>query len=109
MPALKELGEREILRRITAQLEGHATLQIGIGDDAAVATPPPGMDLVLTTDPVIEGVHFERGTPGQLIGSKVAGRCLSDLAAMGAQPLWFLLNLVAPETESLDQIAALME
>ncbi|MCL1909942.1 MAG: thiamine-phosphate kinase, partial [Kiritimatiellaeota bacterium] len=53
-------------------------------------------DLVLKSDCVIEGRHFTAGTEGNLIGRKAVGRVLSDIAAMGAAPRWFLVDLVAP-------------
>jgi thiamine-monophosphate kinase len=65
-------------------------------DDAAVLTPPPGCDLVLTTDGVIAGVHFFADDPPQSIGRKALRMNLSDLAAKGAKPLGFLLSLALP-------------
>jgi thiamine-monophosphate kinase len=69
---------------------------LGLADDAAVLTPPPGCDLVLTTDGVIAGVHvFEHDRPGD-IARKALRMNLSDLAAKGAKPLGFLLALSLP-------------
>src|SRR5271155_4113868 len=65
----------------------------GLGDDAAVVTPPPGCDLVLTTDGVIAGVHFFPDDPAENVGRKALRVNLSDLAAKGAKPLVFLLSL----------------
>jgi thiamine-monophosphate kinase len=70
---------------------------VGIGDDAAVVSNPgPTLDLVYTTDAVVESVHFLPGTDPRLVGRKMAGRLLSDLAAMGAEPRHMLFNLVSP-------------
>lgn len=92
---LNELGERKIIEKLAA-LSGQAQfLTTGIGDDCAVVNMGE-MDLMLTSDPIIEGVHFEMGTDPRRIGNKAVGRVLSDLAAMGAEPLWVLLNIVAP-------------
>jgi thiamine-monophosphate kinase len=72
---------------------------LGVGDDAAVLAPPRGERLVATVDEVVEGVHFDRRfTPGD-IGWKALAVNLSDLAAMGARPLWGLLALAFPREE----------
>lgn len=69
----------------------------GIGDDAAVLTPPPGRQLVMTTDLLTEGVHFDRQTASlEEIGYKAAIANLSDLAAMGARPDYVLVSLACP-------------
>ncbi len=68
----------------------------GLGDDAAVITPPPGCDLVLTTDGVIAGVHFFPDDPPETIGRKALRMNLSDLAAKGAAPVGFLLSVALP-------------
>ncbi|MHB1950449.1 MAG: thiamine-phosphate kinase [Acidiferrobacteraceae bacterium] len=71
----------------------------GIGDDCAVLAPPPGQELAVSTDTLIEGVHFPEGThPGDL-GYKALAVNLSDLAAAGADPAWFLLNLSLPRAD----------
>jgi thiamine-monophosphate kinase len=68
----------------------------GLEDDAAAVTPPPGCDLVLTTDGVIAGVHFFPDDPPEKIGRKALRMNLSDLAAKGAKPLGFLLSVALP-------------
>src|ERR1700691_1119928 len=68
----------------------------GLTDDAAIVTPPPGFDLVLTTDGVIAGVHFfPDDAPGN-IGRNALRMNLSDLAAKGAKPVGFLLSIALP-------------
>ena len=69
----------------------------GLIDDAAALTPPPGCDLVLTTDGVIAGVHFFPDDPPEMVSRKVLRMNLSDLAAKGARPLGFLLPVALPE------------
>src|SRR5580704_7124159 len=78
----------------------------GLGDDAAVVTPPPGCDLVLTTDGVIAGVHFFPDDPPGDIGRKVLRMNLSDLAAKGAKPIGFLLSIALPARTEESWIAA---
>lgn len=73
-----------------------AGVVLGIGDDAAVLRPPPGEDLVMTVDAVVEGVHFDARFAPADAGWKALAVNLSDLAAMGARPLWALCALTAP-------------
>lgn len=90
------LGEREIIRRL-APLVGAIPSGVGLGDDCAVVPfGDSAWDLVLTSDPLIEGRHFRPGDEPERVGRKAVGRVLSDLAAMGAEPLWLLINVVAP-------------
>jgi thiamine-monophosphate kinase len=69
---------------------------LGLADDAAVLTPPPGCDLVLTTDGVIAGVHVFAEDRPEHIARKALRMNLSDLAAKGARPVGFLLALALP-------------
>ncbi len=97
----KPLDEFSLIRRYfhhDAQLAGQDdSVVMGPGDDAAILTPPAGHQLVMTQDTSLEGRHF----PADMAASDVGYRCLavnlSDLAAMGAEPLWFLLSLTLPE------------
>ena len=72
----------------------------GIGDDAAILEMPPGYQLVASTDSLNEGIHFPAGTSAHYVGHKSLAVNLSDLAAMGARPRWFLLNLSMPEPDA---------
>jgi thiamine-monophosphate kinase len=78
----------------------------GLRDDAAAITPPAGCDLVLTTDAVIEGVHFFPDDPADTIAKKALRANLSDLAAKGAEPLGFLLTLALPKSIDEEWVAA---
>jgi thiamine-monophosphate kinase len=76
---------------------GSAGLRVGMGDDAAVVRPKQGVEWVLTTDAFVENVHFLlRVHPPDAVGYKALARAASDLAAMGARPLYFLLSLALP-------------
>jgi thiamine-monophosphate kinase len=79
----------------------------GIGDDAAILDVPAGTRLVVSTDTTTEDVHFRRAwlTPTE-IGWRAAMAALSDLAAMGAEPLGVLVALSAPASwdASLDDV-----
>lgn len=68
----------------------------GLSDDAAVLAPPPGRELVLTVDQMLECIHFLEGDDPALIARKLLRRNLSDLAAMGAVPLGYLLTTALP-------------
>ena len=69
---------------------------LGIGDDAALLRAPPGNDLAMTTDSLVEGVHFHPGAAPRSLGHRALAVNLSDLAAMGATPCWALLSLSLP-------------
>jgi thiamine-monophosphate kinase len=97
-------GEDELIARFFAPLAGPAGL--GLRDDAALLAPPPGDDLVLTTDALVAGVHFFADDPPEAIGRKALRVNLSDLAAKGARPLGFLLALALPADWREDWLAA---
>ena len=87
---MPRLSEDELIARFFAPLAGPAGL--GLADDAACLTPPPGHDLVLTTDMLMAGVHFFADDPADSIARKALRVSLSDLAAKAAEPLGFLLS-----------------
>lgn len=65
-------------------------------DDAALLQPPPGRELVFTADAMVAGVHFLADDPADTVGAKLLRVNLSDLAAMGATPLAYLMTVSAP-------------
>jgi thiamine-monophosphate kinase len=69
---------------------------LGIGDDCALLQPTPGMQLAISSDMLVEGRHFFAGADALALGHKCLAVNLSDLAAMGAQPLAFTLALALP-------------
>lgn len=73
------------------------TIIKGIGDDSAVLRPPPGRDLLVTTDFSLEGVHFRRDWhSAESAGHRCLARGLSDIAAMGGEPVAVFLSLALP-------------
>ena len=88
----------EMIRQRTAQPRDD--VRLGIGDDAAVLAVPPGQELVVALDTLVEGVHFPHGSAAADIGWKALAVNLSDLAAMGATPAWALLALTLPAPEA---------
>ena len=70
----------------------------GIGDDCAVLRPPRGHELLITTDFTLEDVHFRRAWhPPESVGHRCLARGLSDIAAMGGEPLAAFLSLALPK------------
>jgi thiamine-monophosphate kinase len=67
-------------------------------DDAAVFEAPEGCELVVTKDAIVQGVHFVGDEPPAMIAQKLLRTNLSDLAAMGAKPLYYLLAVMLPKT-----------
>jgi thiamine-monophosphate kinase len=82
---------------------------LGLLDDAAVFAPPAGRDLVVTVDQMLEGVHFLSGDAPDLVARKLLRRNLSDLAAMGAVPVAYLLTTALPACVGEDWLAGFAE
>jgi len=96
-------GEDRVVQKITKALafKGRRSLALGVGDDAALLRPRPGRGLILTCDWSLEGIHFLRDKhPPDSIGWKCLARAVSDVAAMGGGPKYFLLSLALPETHT---------
>ncbi|MGB3535368.1 MAG: thiamine-phosphate kinase [Microcoleaceae cyanobacterium] len=86
---VKDVGEQGLLKMV----QGFCPPEI-IGDDAAILTPDPHQSLVVTTDMLVDGVHFsDRTTSAQDVGWRGVAANLSDLAAMGASGLGILVAL----------------
>lgn len=83
------MDEFALIRKLFAPLAAEGALDLR--DDAAILSPPPGMDLVLTKDAIVEGVHFRAEDPPRRIAQKLQRVNLSDLAAKGAKPLGYML------------------
>jgi len=73
---------------------------LGIGDDCAMLSPPPGKTLAVSTDTLISGVHFPVTTSAEDIAYKALAVNLSDLAAMGATPAWVSLAISLPDSDT---------
>lgn len=94
------MDERTLIASYFSRQERRdSSVLLGIGDDAAVVRMAPGYDLVVATDAVFEGTHFPAGTPPGAVGHRALAVNLSDLAAMGAEPLWCSLALSLPRAE----------
>jgi thiamine-monophosphate kinase len=75
-------------------------VRLGIGDDAALLAVPAGRLLAVSTDTLVEGIHFPKDTAPFDLGWKALAVNLSDLAAMGATPAWATLNLTLPRADA---------
>ncbi len=78
----------------------------GLTDDAAVIAPMADRDIVVTTDTMVAGVHFIGDERPDLIAAKLLRVNLSDLAAMGASPLTYVLNIALPDSVDDDWVQA---
>lgn len=89
-----------IARYFTRPPADAARVPLGVGDDCALLQPPPGMQLAVSSDMLVEGRHFFPGADPRRLGHKCLAVNLSDLAAMGAQPLGFTLALALPAADA---------
>ncbi len=90
--------EFSLIARHFRPLAGEGAL--GLLDDAALLTPAPGEQIVLSADAMVAGVHFLPEDPPETIGRKLLRVNLSDLAAMGARPLGYLMTIaLTPATD----------
>lgn len=96
-----DLGEFGLIDAITAGLAGSDAVRVGPGDDAAVFTPDG--DVVVSTDAVIEDVHFKKVWSGPHdVGRRAVGSALADVEAMGARPLGVVVALSCPPDTPVD-------
>lgn len=100
-----ELGEQQLLQRLYRFCSPGL-----VGDDAAVLTPRPGHQIVVTTDMLVDGIHFsDRTTSPTDTGWRSAAANLSDLAAMGATPLGVTVSLGLPSSLEIRWLEQLYE
>lgn len=90
-------NETDLIQTYLAPLTRGAPGAFGLRDDAALIAPEPGTDLVFTSDPIIAGVHFFPTDNAADVAWKALAVNASDLAAKGARPIAYILNLALPE------------
>lgn len=108
---ISDLGEFGLINRIAPMFEKHTTIDIkGIGDDCAVLPMDEKYNLVVTTDMLIEGVHFlKEKICAKDLGFKTLAVNLSDIAAMGATPIASFLSLALPSDTDVKFVDDFME
>src|ERR671910_1575045 len=109
---VRDVGEFGLIELLAASLPAEVqiatSLRVGIGDDAAVWQPFPGEDVVVTTDSLVEDVHFRRDwTDWESLGHKALAVNVSDLAAMGAIPKIAVISLGLDGEERIGDLQAL--
>jgi thiamine-monophosphate kinase len=103
---LNEIGEDAIIEKITRDLRFDERVEIGPGDDCAVVRFGPDLQL-LKTDCVVEGIHFLPETPTRAVGWKALCRTVSDIAAMGGEPLDAVITVAVSSDRRLDWLTDL--
>jgi thiamine-monophosphate kinase len=100
---IADVGEHPMIRRLTAGLAAHPQLVLGPGDDGAVLRFQG--DVVVSTDTMVEDVHFKRAwSSANDVGRKAVASAVADLEAMGAKPVGIVIALNLPATESTQWI-----
>lgn len=94
------LGEFDIIRQHFMKELGAFGVALGIGDDCALLRVPSNDQLAVSMDTLVAGVHFPKNADPELIAQRALRVNLSDLAAMGARPLWFTLGLTLPKPDN---------
>ena len=103
------LSEFDLIARYFTRPSGaNPQVALGVGDDCALLTPTPGMQIAISTDMLVEGRHFFPNADPKMLGHKCLAVNLSDLAAMGARPLGFTLAFALPQAHE-DWLAAFAE
>lgn len=93
--------EFALIEEVFAPLAAGFPGAFGLTDDAAVIAPTAGNELVTTIDSIVAGVHFQTDAPGAEVARRLLRVNLSDLAAMGARPIAYLLALNLPAAVSM--------
>jgi len=104
-------GEHALIQRIRARLSpAPEWLIVDVGDDAAVYEPQRNAFEVITTDAIVDGVHFDRSaTPASAIGYRALAVNLSDLAAMGADARLATVSMALPQTLRLQDFEQIVD
>ncbi len=106
MKRVEEIGEDGLVKLLAGRYAGKSPRMLApIGDDASVTSQRKGFALLATTDTLSEGVHFVKALcPPRLVGRKALSVSLSDIAAMGGTPLFYLASIALPKDTPLGYI-----
>jgi len=107
MVEVQDLGERALIELARRICKVGPPVKVGVGDDAAVVEID-GKYLVATTDMLVGHTHFPMGTPAKEMGWKAVVTNLSDLAAMGAEPLGLVFSVGLPRGTKADFVRELL-
>ena len=101
-----DVGEFGCIRRILKDfIYRPESVKLGAGDDGAVYVTPPGYDQVISTDTMVEGIHFTKETMSfSDVGYRICAVNFSDMAAMGAEPVALVLSLALPKDLPLEDL-----
>lgn len=94
------MNEFALIQTYFNKAQHNKNVLVGIGDDCAVLEPPLGQALAVSIDTQLAGRHFPNDAAPDLIAARTLHCAVSDLAAMGAEPLWFTLALTLPASDS---------
>ena len=108
MSSVEDLGEFEVIARLSKKFSQNDSVIVGSGDDAAVVAMPDG-DVVISTDMAVENVDFKLAwsTPVE-IGQRIAAQNLSDIFAMGAHPVAMTVGVVIPKNTQMQLLEGLV-
>lgn len=103
---VSELGEFGLIEMIARRVgKAREPVVLGVGDDASLLQPSPGRQIATTTDMLVEGVHFTREhMPPQDLGFKSLAVNISDLAAMGAEPIQAFVSIGLPPDARVEDV-----
>ena len=102
---LSKIGEFGLIDSLSTLVTKRKDVVKGIGDDTAVIKTLASKPLVITTDMLIEGVHFTKKMGAASIGHKALACSLSDIAAMGAAPKWAVVSLGVPKSLNVNFVS----
>ncbi|NOQ64231.1 MAG: thiamine-phosphate kinase [Methyloprofundus sp.] len=94
------LAEFDLIKQFFTRAAQRETTALSVGDDCALLNIPEGYELAITTDTMVEGVHFFADVEPEQLGYKLLAVNLSDLASMGAEPIAISLALTMPSVDS---------
>lgn len=106
MPGRRIESEAVFIREYLAPLSAAEPLAFSLADDAAVVRPPDGHDIIVTTDPVREGVHFFASDNPRDVAWKALAVNASDIAAKGGKPIAYTMALGLPDQPTVSWATA---
>ncbi len=95
------LAEFNLIKQFFTRPAQNKTTRLSVGDDCALLSVPDGYELAITTDTMVENVHFFADVLPEHLGYKLLAVNLSDLASMGAEPVAITLSLTMPKVDSI--------